>query len=487
MKLSTGHVSMSSGGTTKSDGQAFAAADAPATDASAAVGGGSAKSFTKYLTAVAMMLAGGLGAVWQINRAYAPEMYDRSGPKVMAEALARHQNYAVFDLNINIREMRDEHIARLDYTPDVVILGASHWQEAHANLVRHKRLYNSHVHRDYWEDPLGVVEMFVRHNRLPKQMIIAVRDNQFVSIPERRDHLWLPGIPYYRDMARRLGLEAQSHWSTLPVERWRELLSLPMLHTNVARWYNATSRPHATDATELPDLDILLPGGSIVWSQAHKRLFTPERTERLSVEFAAFKAKNPPTIDPKGVEAFDALLAFLKRRGVEVFLAHPPYNSVFWQNVQGTPYMPAVRKVEQLTRDLADRHGARVIGSFDPADLGCAMSQYIDAEHADPACLGRLLDQYSAIDQSQPAAPPQPEAAIASAPEPKGRRITAMPAVSASAGTPPPPAVAEAPARTKGKARKKRETAHGESRPRKARGVAQASSTPASSAPIGNQ
>ena len=321
--------------------------------------------------------------------------------------------------------------------------------------------------------------------RLPKQMIIAVRDNQFVAISERRDHLWLPGIPYYRDMARRLGLDEQSHWSTLPVERWRELLSLPMLHTNVARWYNAANRPHATDATELPDLDILLPGGSIVWSKAHKRLFTPERTERLSLEFAAFKARNPPTIDPKGVEAFDALLAFLKRRGVEVFLAHPPYNSVFWQRVQGTPYMPAVRKVEQLTRDLASRHGARVIGSFDPADIGCDISQYIDAEHADPVCLGRLLDQYSAIDQSQPAEPPKPQAAIASASEPKGRRGAAMPAVSASVGTPPAPAVAAAPARAKGESRRRRNAARGEVRPRKSRAVAQASG--ASASPVGNQ
>ena len=50
---------------------------------------------------------------------------------------------------------------------DVVVLGASHWQEAHADLLPGRRFYNAHVHRDYHEDLLAVVEMLLRHDRLP--------------------------------------------------------------------------------------------------------------------------------------------------------------------------------------------------------------------------------------------------------------------------------------------------------------------------------
>lgn len=403
----------------------------------------------RYLGLSAAIVVAGLAAVWNANRSFAPEMYSDRGPKVMAEALAKGQNWATFDLNINIREMRDHHLSRLDYTPDVVVLGASHWQEAHAGLVRHKRMFNAHIHRDYWEDPLGMVELFVSHNRLPKQMIIAVRDNQFLPVERRRDFLWLPGIPYYRDMARRLDIEAQPWIATLPTVRWREQLSLPMLHTNVTRWYSAPAHPHATLASKHPTLDILMPDGSIVWSEQHQRGFTPERTERLSAEFALEKIKHPPKIDPKGVAAFEALLTFLKRREVEVFLAHPPYNPAFWERVQGTPYMAGMRAVEQLTRDLAERYGARVIGGFDPASVGCERHHYIDAEHSNAECLGRLFDQYTALDTAMPAA--LPPAAVAAVPASAGKsaarhaggRPQALPAVAASVGTPPLPAVAE--------------------------------------------
>jgi hypothetical protein len=419
----------------------------------------------RYLvTAAALVVAGFLG-IWKANKSFAPEMYHPDGPKVIAEALARNLNYAVFDLNINIRELRDHHIARLDYTPDVVVLGASHWQEAHSGLISHKRFYNAHVHRDYYEDMLAVTELFVRHNRLPKQMIIAIRDNLFAPISARRDHLWLPGIPYYRAMAERLGLVAHPELDTLPMQRWRELISLPMLHGNVARWYNAAQKPHATSEHRLPDLDVLLPGGSIVWSESHSRSFTPELAESLSAEFAASRINNPPRIEKAGVDTIDALLTFLRQRNVEILLAHPPFNPAFYERVEGTPYMAGLKAVEEVTRQLAQKHGAQVIGSFDPAALGCDRSMYIDAEHSNSNCLGRLLDQFTAFDRSRT------EAAVAMVSETKpGRGVKTGPAnqtrgkpgprVEASAGVPTATVAAGASDRSKSasKNRRKRES-----------------------------
>ncbi len=78
-----------------------------------------------------------------------------------------------------------------------MVLGASQWQEAHAGLVKLERMYNGHIHRDYWEDLLGAVEVYARNKRLPKRMIIAIRDKQFTPVELRKDFLWEPGIPNY--------------------------------------------------------------------------------------------------------------------------------------------------------------------------------------------------------------------------------------------------------------------------------------------------
>lgn len=342
----------------------------------------------------------GVGVVWNGNKAYGPEMYADTGMVKAAEAFSNGRNYAVFDLNLNIRALRDAQVARFTETPDLVLLGASHWQEAHASLVPHVKMYNAHIHRDYWEDPLGMVDIFVRHGRLPKKMIISIRDNQFVPVASRKDYLWEPGIAAYRAMADRLGLEKQPLTDTLPYQRVKQLFSISMLRDNFTRWQKAEEKPHATTGTHFKALDVLLPDGSITWSDEHMKVFTPERTKAESVSFAAAKSGKAPEIDPRGVEAFDRLLTFLKKQGVTVYLAHPPFNPQFYDQVQGTPYMAGLKAIEQLTEKFASDHGLKIIGGFNPHKLGCTAAMFIDAEHSDGRCLKSVFDQFSVYDRA---------------------------------------------------------------------------------------
>lgn len=358
--------------------------------------GGSAGLPGLYAIATAILVVAGVVGIWQANSAFAPEMYG-NGLVPAAEALSQGQNYAVFDLNINIRKLRDEQVKRFTETPDLVVLGASHWQEAHASLVPFEKMYNGHVHRDYWEDLLADVEVYVRNKRMPKRMIIAIRDSQFTPLEARKDFLWEPGIPNYRAMANRLGIERQPAWKTLPYQRLKERLSLSMLFTNVTRWFNAAERPHASTESRFNTLDTLLPDGSILWSANHRAFFTQERARREALSFAASRHDAPPLVDPKGVEAFDKLLSFIERQGTQVILAHPPFNPIYYDAVRGSPYADGLEHIRQITRDLAAKHKLHIIGDFDPARVGCTSDQYIDAEHSSPSCLKNLFKQYEAL------------------------------------------------------------------------------------------
>jgi hypothetical protein len=356
-----------------------------------------------YAFVCLLLTIGGIAGVWTANRYYAAEMYDEAGMVPAAEAFARGQNYAVFDLNLNIRRLRDEHIARMTETPEVIVLGASHWQEAHAGLLPGYRFYNSHVHRDYWEDMLAMIEIWISHNRLPKKMIIAVRDKMFTPMAERKDFLWEPGIPYWRAMADRLGIAKESWWKSLPYQRMRERLSLAMLFNNLTRWHNANEQPHATGEEHFKSLDTLLPDGSILWSADHLKIFTPERAEREAVAFAKGTFDRPPMIEERGVEAFGKLLDFLKSQGVEVTLVHPPFNPIFYDRVQGTPYFEGLTRIEELARQIAAKHGLKIVGSFNPHKLGCTAAMYIDAEHSNPECLRKIFIEFAAVDRGSEA------------------------------------------------------------------------------------
>lgn len=348
----------------------------------------------RFSAVVLVVMIAGLAAIWHGNKYFAPMLFDQNMIERVAETHIEGRNFGVFDLNINIRDLRNETIKRLPKTPEVGILGASHWQEAHTSLLSGVDLYNSHIHRDYYEDMMAMVEIYERHDRLPKNLIITIRDKLLTPVADRTDFLWLPGIKYYRDFAARVGYPAHSMIETLPVQTWRELLNWPLLKTHGSRHLTAPVMPHATDKDFFQTLDVLLPGGSIKWSQEHLDIFTQQRARDEALAFAEASKNSPPKIDPKGVEHMEFLFQYLKDKGITVTLAHPQFNPVFWDEVQGTDYMVGLKRIENLTQSWADKYGFGYVGGFRPEQVGCKAEQYIDAEHGDPACLGMLLMQY---------------------------------------------------------------------------------------------
>ncbi len=355
----------------------------------------------RHTVAFLAVTIAGLAAVWNGNRNFAPEMYGTDGMVPAAAAHALHQNYAVFDLNLNVRALREEQIKRMTKTPDVILLGASHWQEAHKDLVKGQEFFNAHIHRDYWEDPLGMVELLVKYDRLPKKLIISLRDSQFTPVGNRKDFLWEPGIPAYRVMSDKLGLETESYIKTLPYDRGRALISLPMLFENTTRWYNASERPGPSKTKHFQNLDVLLPDGSIVWSNKKMKLFTPERTRKEALAFAEKRRNDPPMVDPKGVEAFEALLNFLKEKGVSVYLVNPPFNPIYYDTLKGTPYFEGLIRIEALVQRIATDHKLPLFGSFNPHKIGCTADMYIDAEHSNEHCLKKIFDEFTALDSKR--------------------------------------------------------------------------------------
>jgi hypothetical protein len=344
-----------------------------------------------YLLLTALLVALLMSALAAANWHLAPLSYSAGALSRAADALVAGDNYAVFDLNLDTRGLRRAQIARLASRPDVVVLGASHWQEAHADLLPGHRFYNAHVHRDYYEDLLAVVEMLLRHDRLPDTLIMSIRDMTFLPEAQRSDTLWLTALPDANAMKARLGID-RSWVETRPLERWLGLLSLSTLLDNGLRRLGAATLPGPVEARSLPTMDVLQADGSIRWSSTHREMFTPERTGAEVASAATQRQGLALQIDEVAVAAVDRLLALLRERDVRVVLIHPPFNPDFYRRVRGTAYGAGLQRVEAITARLAAAHGATVAGGFDPAIAGCTAAMFIDAEHSGPACLQRLID-----------------------------------------------------------------------------------------------
>jgi len=347
------------------------------------------ESAMKYVLLVAMLFVIGLFAVFSANKFLAPVLNDE---KKVTE---------VGNLNIETRGLKHSLIEGLPKVPELAVLGASHWQEAPASLAGDVHMFNAHVHRDYFEDILGVTNMFVRVGKLPKKMIITIRDNQFKPFHKRTDWLWVPIMKDYQEMATRLNLPVMEYYPNGMTPQVRQKLSLPLLKANVERYLEAPVAPGATDLRVHPTLDTLHPDGSITWSTLHQHAFTPERARAEALAHAYAQRPNAPGIDPIGRQSVDATLAFLKEQGVQVYLAHPPFNPIYWDAVQGSPYMDGINDIRQMTLDWSEKYDMPMVGGFDPAKTGCTADMYIDGEHSNSVCLGKIITQFLELDRAR--------------------------------------------------------------------------------------
>ncbi len=324
-----------------------------------------------------------------------PYIYQKDAVAEIARTLHSGQNYALYDLNFDIRGVRREQFRLMMRTPEVIISGASHWQEAHAGLMPGVDFFNAHVHRDYYHDPMALVELLVRHGRLPNTLVIAVRDATFTAPADRKDNLWVPFTPESRSMEERLGLPDRPWIDDFVMQTVLDRFSLLSLMSTAHMQLKSEEVPGPTTAESSRYMDIFMADGSIRWSEEHEAVFTPEYVRERALEHAHQSMADPPEINVVAVDAFRQTLELLRDRGVAVVLAHPPYNPTYYDEIAGSSYETRLAEVEALTRKLAEVTGASVIGSFDPSRVGCTADMYIDSEHSRPVCLQKLLAQVS--------------------------------------------------------------------------------------------
>ena len=344
-----------------------------------------------YLFLLLAIIVIGTVSIRAINVILAPMLFDEAKINSVARAITHSTGYATYDLNIETRQLRREHIRNLPEAPEIAVMGASHWQEAHGAIMPGVSFYNAHVHRDYFEDIVAVASWFIKYDKLPKKLVISIRDNQFTAPRDRTDFLWVPVLPDYRKAAPMFGLTPHEVYRNGLTPQLRQTLSFPLLVAHAERYLDAPEQPHVSGAPSHETLDMLLSDGAIYWSASHRDEFTVERMRAESEALTAGKVNNPPTFDPEGVLAVDTVLGYLREAGVELYLAHPPYNPLVWDAVQGTPYMEGLQQIEELVQAMARRHDIPIIGSFNPYDVGCTADMYIDGEHSSPTCLGMIL------------------------------------------------------------------------------------------------
>ena len=303
---------------------------------------------------------------------------------------------------INYDERSFQAIMARDGPADVTVLvaGSSRTMQLDADCFDGK-YYNASVSGAMISDLAAIVEQF-RRGRTLKHVVFAA-DPWMLNAHEQYE-AWdgvriapnLDRVHAAPDWIRaqvRLGLTP--NWREFTVaaravlDPYREILA-PASYQ--AAWKARIEGPPLKDANpdnlfrKQPDGSLRYPGFIVNAPAEHVAAAARNAADsHLEATYVGFNR-----IDPFLARAFEAVTADVVARGARVTLVLAPFHLVYYQRVihhENGKLLPAV---EAYFRNLAHQRGYKVIGSYDPAAVGAAASDFFDGVHLKKGALKRL-------------------------------------------------------------------------------------------------
>jgi hypothetical protein len=112
-----------------------------------------------------------------------------------------------------------------------------------------------------------------------------------------------------------------------------------------------------------------------------------------------YRFTHAPWKNEGAIKLFSGMIRYLKSLGYEVILVLTPAHHSTWvkndkrsetREVRGIR-RKAMTIVTQATNKLAQRLQIKVIGSFDPKEIGCTENEFYEVIHPTPSCLNKIF------------------------------------------------------------------------------------------------
>ncbi|MCQ2539572.1 MAG: hypothetical protein MJ114_03900 [Acetatifactor sp.] len=97
-------------------------------------------------------------------------------------------------------------------------------------------------------------------------------------------------------------------------------------------------------------------------------------------------------IGEKSCEIFEHLLTYLQERGTQVDLFLCPLSPSLYDRLDGAEDYYVLQELEAYAKDVAERYELRMIGSFDPYEVGIKDEDFFDARHVRGDRLAQYFD-----------------------------------------------------------------------------------------------
>ncbi|MBF0485116.1 MAG: DUF1574 family protein [Candidatus Omnitrophica bacterium] len=311
-----------------------------------------------------------------------------------AQILLKGSNLLLFS-NIDERLMQQSYITNLTRPKDVVILGSSRSMGLGKELFPGKNIFNSSVSSATLTDLLAIFYLYYEKSIVPKTMVLSL--DPWIFNGQRHDRSYDFIKKAYPQMLARMGHVAslKKEWGREVFERYQELFSFSYFQESLVILIKNQFKPprtffKATPQTNDDKFYVISNDGSLTYHNKAP-IQTPQRMQKLIDQqketreelcsLTGFEA-----IDPEAVSILEDFLSFIQGLSSQTIIYLPPYHPFAYNTIMTESPKALVIKAENIIRNMAQRKGIKVYGSYNPERLGLDKDCFYDAIHLKRPC-----------------------------------------------------------------------------------------------------
>ncbi|MCW5876557.1 MAG: DUF1574 family protein [Anaerolineales bacterium] len=329
-------------------------------------------------------------AVGTVNYMVDPSQLFGSGrvEREMAVIMLSGQNVANI-VNYDHRLLQKMYFESLENPAQVIVAGSSRSMLINATMFPGVQFYNASMAGASIEDYLALQQLMLDEGISPEVVVLDV--SPWVFNPNGGQTRWKSmGGEFLRALAR-LGVSVGLHQrlNSIDYDGYAALFSLPYLQDSL-RWLAQDAEFYATAQTRTGEL-MKLSDGSRVYS-AEEEAQTAEQLRQIVRQSLAqpYAMTDFTEMDKQSMELFERVVDAWLASGTQVTLLLAPYQPEYYGALAADSHYQIIERVEEYLHQIAAERGITVMGSYNPAVIGCQAEEFYDGLHPRPSCMERI-------------------------------------------------------------------------------------------------
>jgi hypothetical protein len=327
-----------------------------------------------------------------------------SGLKYMAENLVKGKMIAGSFGRYGERELQRLVVEAYPGRRDLIAIGSSRLMMLRGRFIKgNPDFFNHSVSGASMEDLLAIIGVYKEKGLLPRRVVLGI-DPWILDKKTPFGDRWKTLDHYYQLMLSEIGTpkpdRTESGWagskSRMTMEQFlAQYQQLINLDCTLQNW-ESLKRGRKLRVTTTVDIDDFVrePDGSLHFPYVARFGSMKDQLSQAAVSpKVAADAANGNSLD--GLDKLESLVRFLHAHSVQVVFVLPPFSPTAYHSCLNDAQHCSMLGAEIKVRNLAQRNGVPVLGSYNPGVYGFEGKDFFDATHGHEVVMKRLFSEYT--------------------------------------------------------------------------------------------